>query len=155
MWGALQAGPLWGYEPLPLLAPSDSNPRSLRDSEKGSIEVTLPVKRWSLAPTEGPERARIRLHQEFEPLSVLGKDGMVTQIARKGDTASSKTPQGLMPESAPYGESIDCWILNLNCLTHNGLNLTVGLSVERLGILSCLLSHLGLCGSSSSSSAGR
>jgi hypothetical protein len=96
VWGALQAGPLWGYEPLPL--PCDMNPRSLRDSEKekekGPNEVTLPVKRWSLAPTEGPERARIRMHQEFEPLIVVGKDGLITQIARKGDTVSSKTPQG-------------------------------------------------------------
>jgi hypothetical protein len=61
--------------------------------------VTLAVKRWSLAPIEGPERARIRMHQEFEPLIVVGKDGLITQIARKGDTESSKTQQGLNIEA--------------------------------------------------------
>jgi hypothetical protein len=40
----------------------------------------------------------MRMHQEFEPLIMVGKDGLVTQIARKGDTVSSKTPQGMNNE---------------------------------------------------------
>ena len=77
--------------------------------------MTLPVKRWSLAPTEGPERARIRMHQEFEPLIVVGKDGLITQIARKGDNMSSKTPQGQRSEAVCGVESFYCLISFILC----------------------------------------
>jgi hypothetical protein len=83
VWGALQAGSLWGYEPLPPPLP-------------GHLHLHIPqgtgddgaLKKWSLAPTEGPERARIRMHQDFDLSVALSEhEASVAATARKNETA--------------------------------------------------------------------
>lgn len=92
VWGALQAGALWGYEPLPpplpgcllLHVPQGSGV----DAGHSPTTATGVLKKWSLAPTEGPERARIRMHQDFEVSEALSEhEASVAATARRNETA--------------------------------------------------------------------
>ena len=97
VWGALQAGSLWGYEPLPpplpgyllLHVPQGSGGDGGHSPTTGATGVLKGVlKKWSLAPTEGPERARIRMHQDFEVSEALSEhEASVAATARRNETA--------------------------------------------------------------------
>lgn len=94
VWAALQAGALWGYEPLPpplpgyllLHVPQGSGGEGGHSSTTAGATGIL--KKWSLAPTEGPERARIRMHQDFEVSEALSEhEASVAATARRNETA--------------------------------------------------------------------
>lgn len=96
VWGALQAGSLWGYEPLPpplpgylLLHVPQGSGGDGGHSPSGATGVLKGVlKKWSLAPAEGPERARIRMHQDFEVSEALSEhEASVAATARRNETA--------------------------------------------------------------------
>lgn len=83
VWGALQAGSIWGYEPLPPPLPGHLHSHVPQGSGGDGA-----LKKWSLAPTEGPERARIRMHQDFELSVALSEhEASVAAAARKNETA--------------------------------------------------------------------
>ena len=192
-WGVLQAGPLWGYLPIPVFTPSASdsardgevagvgvgdgdrksesvnnannNAKSvdadkeglsggmdgwvtrgriadsggagsgsgsgrgsanssrrgsgnmIKDREKDKDKEKGVVKRWSLAPAEGPERLRIRMQQEYGPsLALKVKDKVIGTVWKKEKVEEveeeeiMKTEEVVMVSSRGGNETIlDGW----------------------------------------------
>ena len=159
VWSILQAGPLWGYQSLPLSSSSathqeliskiknniklgiqnnlidDNNNNSINSNnnnnnnnnsndkmtdenidhsniikinEKRAIAY---LKRWSLAPIEGPERSRIRMQQEYGPILVIREkiegpllskkieETLKTEEIVKSDTENGTYVYNIMPYS--------------------------------------------------------
>ena len=122
-WNILQAGPIWGYEPLSFYSLKEDSliKKSIEDSvenlnmiDKNNIDENIDhvsrselrkkhrqgfVKRWSLVPIEGPDRSRIRMHQEYGPAIIIkekmnGKIIKQVEVLESSETVTKETPLG-------------------------------------------------------------
>ena len=120
-WNTLQAGPIWGYEPLSsyilkeeslrikAINESVSNENIINDNDndentiqKNRSELRKKegfVKRWSLVPIEGPDRSRIRMQQEYGPAIIIkekmkGKIIKQVEVLESAETVTTETIDG-------------------------------------------------------------
>lgn len=115
IWNALQSGPLWGY----LLIPPDSATQSIislmysghdswkdvkeENEERQYLGALLATKSWKLDNTEGAERTRKRLEQDYSvPISYFA-DGDAAKRKENATVDPSMIPkasQKLTPDAA-------------------------------------------------------